>query len=70
MKKNHLTRNLISFWKCSTEVNLCDPDPCQNMALCTNFRISYTCDCLPGFSGVNCQSKNCFRLCLGVKLNV
>jgi len=35
-------------------------NPCQNGATCTNAgnSLGYTCKCLPGYSGTNCQISN------------
>ena len=39
----------------------CDPcisAPCQNNAICTNDMVElYTCSCLPGFKGRNCEAE-------------
>ena len=39
-----------------SEINLCATNPCQNSGTCVNFRTYYTCTCLAGFEGVNCQT--------------
>jgi len=51
----------------SSSCDACGPSPCQNGAQCNNFGTSYTCTCLPGYSGVDCQVliNNCIgTLCL------
>jgi hypothetical protein len=44
------------------DINECDPDPCQNNATCresgndSSVELGeYTCDCLPGYNGTNCE---------------
>uniref|UniRef100_H2ZD30 EGF-like domain-containing protein n=1 Tax=Ciona savignyi TaxID=51511 RepID=H2ZD30_CIOSA len=37
-------------------VKLCDSKPCLNNGVCTNVLSSYTCSCMPGFNGNNCQT--------------
>lgn len=36
----------------------CASNPCVNDGLCIDGDYRYTCQCLPGFSGVNCQFKD------------
>ena len=36
-------------------VDNCDPNPCQNDGNCTDGVNSFTCDCVDGFSGDNCE---------------
>ncbi|XP_065894910.1 uncharacterized protein [Dysidea avara] len=43
---------------CETNINDCDPNPCQNGGSCTDGVGSFTCDCHNGFSGANCN-KGC-----------
>ena len=35
--------------------NQCESSPCQNDGLCIDGDYKYTCQCLPGFKGYNCQ---------------
>ena len=47
---------------CEEDINECDPDPCQNSAVCsesgTNASVLlgvYHCECPAGHSGTNCE---------------
>lgn len=53
--KNDSRQNSTSLTIFIIEINLCDQDPCQNGATCSNFRTSYNCTCPEGYSGVNCE---------------
>ena len=33
----------------------CESSPCQNDGLCIDGDYRYTCQCLPGFTGINCE---------------
>ena len=35
--------------------NQCDSTPCLNQGSCKDLLGSYTCSCLPGFAGTNCE---------------
>jgi len=39
----------------TTDYNDCIPDPCKNNATCTDEKNDYTCECLPGWEGKNCE---------------
>jgi len=43
---------------CISDLNFCaNYRPCRNGATCSNSgRGSYTCHCLPGFTGANCET--------------
>lgn len=40
---------------CETNIDDCDPNPCQNGAFCTDFLEGFTCTCPPGFDGDLCE---------------
>eukprot|EP00794_Sanderia_malayensis_P006995 gene6995-7780_t len=37
------------------DIDECLSSPCQNNATCSNLVNKYTCTCLPGYAGVNCE---------------
>lgn len=37
--------------------NPCEPNPCQNGGTCENNPNSYTCGCLAGYTGTNCETE-------------
>lgn len=43
--------------ECDTDINECDPDPCQNGATCDNRLAEYFCECADEYHGTNCESK-------------
>ncbi|XP_060096129.1 coagulation factor XII isoform X3 [Heteronotia binoei] len=49
----------------------CDPNPCQNGAVCEARRTGFHCICNPGFYGKHCEKESCFespgRLHIGEK---
>ncbi|XP_076066701.1 protocadherin-like wing polarity protein stan isoform X3 [Oratosquilla oratoria] len=42
-------------YECDTEVNLCYSNPCGNHGSCMRREGGYTCVCLPGYTGTNCE---------------
>ncbi|KAJ8042523.1 Fibropellin-3 [Holothuria leucospilota] len=42
---------------CSTNINDCMSDPCQNNSTCVDGIAIYSCMCLPGFEGVHCENE-------------
>ena len=53
----HVGHKFISLTKyfCSTEVNECNPNPCQNGADCVDLQGAFQCNCPPGFQGSVCD---------------
>ena len=37
------------------DIDDCDPNTCMNNGTCTDGVDDFTCDCLPGFTGKNCE---------------
>ena len=59
------------------DVDECLSSPCQNEALCINGRNQFTCECLPGYQGIICETGTvfiylfvCLFVCLCVCLYV
>ena len=42
------------------DINDCDSDPCLNGGTCTDAVNSYACVCVPGYTGVHCETGECF----------
>jgi len=40
---------------CETNIDDCDPDPCLNGGICTDGVDSYSCECVDGYTGGNCD---------------
>lgn len=47
--------NFISF----LDVDECASVPCKNNGTCTDYIDIYTCKCIPGFQGDNCETGKC-----------
>ncbi|XP_060601390.1 sushi, nidogen and EGF-like domain-containing protein 1 [Ruditapes philippinarum] len=46
---------------CETNIDDCDPNPCLNGGTCIDGVNNYTCTCVDGWSGRNCEESNvCF----------
>lgn len=39
-----------------TEIDECATDPCQNGGSCTDLVASYSCVCVAGYEGNNCET--------------
>ena len=46
----------------SSDIDECAPKPCQNGGSCEDSINSYTCKCLAGFDGENCENSEYLRL--------
>lgn len=40
----------------SADINECSSDPCQNGATCNDHVNKYSCSCVPGYTGIDCQT--------------
>ena len=38
------------------DINECSSNPCMNGATCTDAVNSYTCACVPGYTGTHCET--------------
>ena len=43
------------FWLTPTDIDECNPDPCENGGSCTDDVNGYTCDCADGYTGHDCE---------------
>lgn len=64
----------LSGTYCETKIPFCakEYNPCENGARCVDHFTHYTCECVPGFSGVNCTTNidDCANhLCQVISLN-
>ena len=37
------------------DIDDCNPNPCENGGTCTEWVNDYTCDCIEGWQGENCE---------------
>ena len=40
------------------DIDKCNPNPCQNGGKCEKLEDVYSCDCLSGYNGTNCEIGN------------
>ena len=45
----------MMYWRV-VDINDCDPNPCGNGCECINLENGYTCECVPGYTGPNCNT--------------
>ena len=38
------------------DIDECASQPCMNGAICGNWENYYDCSCLPGYTGINCET--------------
>ena len=42
--------------RCAADINECESNPCLNGGNCTDLLAAYTCHCIDGYSGTNCET--------------
>ncbi|KAG5871345.1 hypothetical protein JTB14_008042 [Gonioctena quinquepunctata] len=52
---NEDIRNHTLGTLCEEDINECESNPCQNNGTCLDAQNGYTCNCLPGYSGIYCE---------------
>ena len=52
---------------CATDIDECDPNPCQHGGTCTDGVASYTCACASGWTGDNCETASFGTSCLALR---
>ena len=58
-----------SYSESFEDIDDCSPKPCQNGGTCTDGINSFTCSCVMGYSGNNCQtSENLKCTCRQIKM--
>ena len=56
----HKELSIKSSNNCFSDINDCNPNPCQNSGICTDGVKSFTCDCsTTGFTGNTCEQGKC-----------
>ena len=45
-----------------SDINDCDPNPCENGASCMDKLNGYNCSCADGYEGENCQTSTLFPM--------
>ena len=57
--RNTANANIAQYAKCHnflrTDINECESNPCKNGATCNNNINSYSCTCVAGYIGTNCE---------------
>ena len=78
INKLHHILNLDKLQSCLLDINECLSNPCRNGGICVNGQNRYSCTCLPGYHGDNCQQgklnigllqKSCLRTTVWFKKN-
>lgn len=54
----------VIIWRVFIDIDECDPDPCLNGGTCTDGINQYTCTCVDGYVGTDCETSKFVGLCV------
>ena len=65
------SKYMVNFAIFVSDIDECDSSPCQNGGTCHNGQNMYTCTCLPGWTGHDCEiGEQISRVFLRLKKNL
>ena len=52
----------VVYLSFKTDIDECEPEPCQNGAMCHDLVNDYNCACEPGYEGKDCDIGKLYRI--------
>ena len=53
-----MIRMSLLHYRCLSDINDCDGNPCSNAGTCNDIVNGFTCVCAPGWTGATCTTSN------------